>query len=281
VDKQIVLGKMNNLKINRFTQNGAYLISQDNEEVLLPNAYITSKTKLDDNIDVFIYTDSEDRFIATTSTPKGMVGDFVGLEVVDVAKFGIFLDWGLRKDLLLPQNKQKTRFEIGETKVIRIIEDELTNRLYATEEFSQFLSKDTENLTTNQEVDLLVLYKTPLGFKVLISNKYEGVVFENEIFTALEVGQKLRGYIKNVREDGKVDVSLQPIGEKRHQISTNKILEILKQQKDNEINFTYKSNHQDINNTFGLSKKVFKKTLSLLIENKKIILKSDSIKLST
>jgi predicted RNA-binding protein (virulence factor B family) len=281
VDKEIILGKINNLKIDRFTQNGAYLISEDEtEEVLLPNAYVASTMKLDDNIDVFIYTDSEDRFVATTLTPKAMLNDFIGLEVVDIAKFGIFLDWGLPKDLLLPRKEQKTSFEIGQIKVVRIVEDKQTNRLYATEDFSPFLSKNIKILKKNQEVNLIVFYKTPLGFKVLIANNYEGMVFENEIFTTLEIGQELIGYIKNIREDGKIDVSLQPIGKKANKLATSKVLEILKQQKNSEINFTYKSDSKDINDTFGLSKKVFKKTLTTLIDSKKITLKSDSIALS-
>jgi predicted RNA-binding protein (virulence factor B family) len=280
VDKEIILGKINNLKIDRFTQNGAYLISEDEtEEVLLPNAYVVSTMKLDDDIDVFIYTDSEDRFVATTLTPKAMLNDFIGLEVVDIAKFGIFLDWGLPKDLLLPRKEQKTSFEIGQIKVVRIVEDKQTNRLYATEDFSPFLSKDIKILKKNQEVNLIVFYKTPLGFKVLIANNYEGMVFENEIFTTLEIGQELIGYIKNIREDGKIDVSLQPIGKKANKLATSKVLEILKQKNNNEINFTYKSDSKDINDTFGLSKKVFKKTLTTLIDSKKIILKDDGIEL--
>jgi predicted RNA-binding protein (virulence factor B family) len=281
VDKKIILGKINNLKIEEFTQNGAYLISEDeNEEVLLPNAYVTSTMKLDDNIDVFIYTDSEDRLVATTLTPKAMLGDFASLEVVDIAKFGIFLDWGLPKDLLLPKKEQKTSFEIGQKKVVKVVEDKQTNRLYATENFSPFLSKDTKLLKKNQEVNLMIFHQTPLGFKVLIANNYEGMIFKNEIFTTLEIGQELIGYIKNIREDGKIDVSLQPIGKKANKLATSKVLEILKQQKNSEINFTYKSDSRDINDTFGLSKKVFKKTLTTLIDSKKITLKSDSIALS-
>lgn len=271
-NEHIQLGKINTLEIDRDTEPGLYLMAKDEEVVLLPNAYVTDDMELDDKIDVFIYTDSEDRLVATTLTPKGMLGDYVALKVVDTMKYGAFMDWGLPKDLLVPQKAQKTIYHAGQTKVIRIVEDKDTNRLYGTEKFSEFLSKDIKLLKKNQEVNIMVFHKTPLGFKVLIANNYEGMIFDNEIFQTLEIGQKLVGYIKNLRADGKIDVSLQPIGKKASKgVGASKVLEILKVH-DGKMDFTYKSDAEDINNTFSMSKKAFKKALTELIDSKAIIL---------
>ena len=279
INEHINLGVINTLMIERDTEPGLFLMAQDEEVVLLPNAYVTDDMELDDEIDVFIYTDSEDRLVATTLTPKGMLGDYVALKVVDTMKYGAFLDWGLPKDLLIPQKMQKTIYSKGQTKVVRIVEDMETSRLYATEKFSEFLSNDRKLLKRNQEVNLMVFHKTPLGFKVLISNNYEGLIFDNEIFQPLNVGDKVLGYIKNIRDDGKIDVSLQPIGKKAKKgVNDSKIVEILKQN-NGTLNFTYKSDSTDINNTFNMSKKVFKSALTKLIDEKIIKLNDSSIEL--
>ncbi|MCK5111765.1 MAG: DNA-binding protein [Arcobacteraceae bacterium] len=264
MNEHIFLGKMNRLRIDRDTEPGLYLICEDEEVVLLPNAYVTDDMEVGDEIDVFVYTDSEDRLVATTLTPKGMVDEYVALKVVDTMKYGAFMDWGLPKDLLVPQKYQKTIYHKGQTKVIRIVEDLDTDRLYGTEKFSEFLSKDIKLLEKNQEVNLMVFHKTPLGYKVLIANNYEGMIFDNEIFQPIEIGDKLVGYIKDIRKDGKIDVSLQPIGKKASKgVGSSKILEVLKAN-DGKIGFTYKSDADDINETFGMSKKAFKKALTEL-----------------
>jgi len=279
INEHIQLGKLNTLSIQRDTDPGLYLIAQDDEVVLLPNAYVTDEMELDDEIEVFIYTDSEDRLVATTLTPKAMLGDYVALKVVDTMKYGAFLDWGLPKDLFIPQKMQKTLYHKGQTKVVRIVEDTQTNRLCATEKFSEFLSKDLKLLKKNQEVNLMVYHKTPLGFKVLISNNYEGMIFHNEIFQEINIGDKLIGYIKDIRADGKIDLSLQPIGKKALKgIGENKVIEILKEN-NGVLPFTYKSDADAINKQFGISKKVFKKTLTQLIENKIIKLNENTIEL--
>ena len=279
MDKQILLGRLNTLRIDRDTQPGLFLMAEDEDTVLLPNAYVTDDMELDDDIEVFVYTDSEDRLVATTLTPVGIVGDYVAVKVVDTMKYGAFVDWGLPKDLLVPQKHQKTIYHKGQTKVIRIVEDKDTNRLYGTEKFSEFLSTDIHLLEKNQEVNIMVFHKTPLGFKVLIANHYEGLIFDNEIFQTIEIGQKLVGYIKEVRKDGKIDVSLQPIGKKAFKaVGSSKVTETLKTS-GGKLSFTYKSEADDINDTFGMSKKAFKKALTQLIDEKKILLTDDSIEL--
>lgn len=279
INEHIFLGKMNRLRVERDTEPGLFLICEDEEVVLLPNAYVTDNMRVGDELDVFVYTDSEDRLVATTLTPAGMVDEYVALKVVDTMKYGAFMDWGLPKDLLVPQKYQKTIYHKGQTKVIRIVEDLDTDRLYGTEKFSEFLSKDTKLLKKNQEVNIMVFHKTPLGYKVLIANNYEGMIFDNEIFQPIEIGQKLVGYIKEIRKDDKIDVSLQPVGKKASKgVGGNKVSEVL-EANNGKMNFTYKSDADDINNTFGMSKKAFKKALTELIDSETIVLLDDGIEL--
>ena len=276
MNKQIELGCINRLKINRVSEPGLYLIAQDEEEVLLPNIYITNEMQIDDELDVFIYTDSEDRLVATTLTPYGYVNDFAALEVIDIANFGAFCDWGLPKDLLVPKNRQKSTFNIGDRKVVQIVCDERTNRLIGTEKFS--LKEATKEFKQNDEVEIIIYTKTPLGFKVVVNNCYEGLIYHNEIFENISIADKKRAYIKAVRDDGKIDISLQKIGVKKTDDNSAKVLEILK---DNggELGFTYKSDAEDIKDVFGLSKKAFKATLTKLIENDDIVLGETTIKI--
>ncbi len=270
INKHIKLGELNTLKINRDTENGFYLIAEDEEEVLLPNAYITDDMNLGDSIEVFIYTDSEDRLVATTETPYGMKDQFVYAEVVDTTKFGAFVDWGLPKDLFVPRNKQKTPFRVGDKRIIRIEKDLETSRLIGVEKITSYLSDKTHYLEKNQEVDLLVFAKTPLGYKAIIDNIFEGMLYDNEIFTKINVGDTLKGYVKTVRKDKKVDLSLQPIGKKNSEdIDSKKILDLLAQN-DGEIPYNYKSDPELIKEVFGISKKAYKRALTSLVEGKMI-----------
>ncbi len=275
MNPSIKLGVINTLKISRVSEPGLYLTALNEEEVLLPNTYITKEMQIDSTLDVFIYTDSEDRLVATTLTPYGYKDDFVSLEVVDIAKFGAFLDMGLPKDLLVPKNKQKSTFEIGDKKVVQIVEDEKTHRLIGTEKFE--LLKLDYNFSQNEEVEIIPYIKTPLGFKVIVNNKYSGLIYHNEIFEKIQIGDKKRAYVKLIREDGKIDISLQKIGAKKSDDNSQKVLSILKQ-KGGEVNFTYKSDAQDIKDTFQMSKKAFKSSLTKLLEDKKILLTETSIK---
>ncbi len=277
MNKNIRVGELNLLKINRVSEPGIYLISEDEQEVLLPNCYVKKEMSIGSIIEVFIYTDSEDRLVATTLKPYGMKNDFVSLEVVDSTKFGAFLDMGLPKDLLVPKNKQRSTFSIGSRKVVQIVEDEKTNRLIGTEKF--ILKKEIENkFTKNDEVDILIYVKTPLGFKVIVNNTYEGLIYHNEIFENIKIGDRKKGYIKFVRDDGKIDISLQKIGAKKDDDFSQKVLDILNQN-NGELDFTYKSDAEDIKEVFAMSKKAFKSSLTKLIDNKKIVLKENSIKL--
>ena len=276
MNEKIELGILNTLKINRVSEPGIYLISGEEEEVLLPNCYVTKDMEIDSLLEVFIYTDSEDRLVATTLKPYAMKNDFASLEVVDTANFGAFLDMGLPKDLLVPKNKQKSTFNIGDIKVIQILEDDKTNRLIGSEKFD--LSKDPINLNIGDEVEILLYTKTPLGFKTIVNNEFEGLIYHNEIFENIQIGDKKRAYIKLIREDGKIDLSLQKFGAKKSDDNPSKVLNIL-EENGGELGFTYKSDAEDIKDVFGLSKKAFKASLTKLIEDKKILLTEDKIRI--
>ncbi|WP_072682566.1 S1 RNA-binding domain-containing protein [Arcobacter sp. LA11] len=276
MNEKIELGVINSLKVNRVSEPGIYLIAGDEEEVLLPNCYVTKEMEIDSMLDVFIYTDSEDRLVSTTLTPYAMKNDFASLEVIDFAQFGAFLDIGLPKDLLVPKNKQKTTYNIGDRKVIQVIEDDKTGRLIGSEKF--VLSKEPENLNIGDEVEILLYSKTPLGFKTIVNNEFEGLIYHNEIFENIQIGDKKRAYIKLIREDGKIDISLQKFGAKKGDDNPSKVLEIL-EQNGGELGFTYKSDAEDIKDVFAMSKKAFKASLTNLIDSNKIVLEETKIKL--
>lgn len=271
IDEKIKQGVVNTLRVNRVSEPGIYLISGDETEVLLPNAYVKKDMAIDSLLDVFIYTDSEDRLVATTLKPYLYLNEFAYLKIVDSAKFGYFVDIGLPKDLLVPKNRQKGTYNIGSYKVLQMQFDERTSRLIASEKY--ILEEEPKNLKQGDEVEIILYSKTPLGFKVIVNNSYEGMIFHSEIFENLKIGDKKRAYIKNLREDKKLDISLQKIGEK---VDPNKVLEILKAN-GGVLNFTYKSDAEDIKNIFAMSKKAFKATLTKLIDEKKINLENDRI----
>ncbi len=267
INEHIQLGEMNTLKINRITEPGIYLEALDEEVVLLPNAYITPSMQVDDELEVFIYTDSEDRLVATTQMPYGMKNQFMFTKVVDTTNFGAFVDWGLQKDLFVPKNRQKTPFRVGESRIVRIVEDEETSRLIGVEKITSYLSNETQNLAKNQEVEILLFAKTPMGYKVIINDTYEGMIYKNEIFSDVNVGEKLKAYIKNIRDDKKVDVSLQPIGKNNaDDINTKKVLDVL-EQNFNDLPYNYKTDADTIKELFGISKKAYKRALTKLVED--------------
>ena len=272
INEQIYVGELNTLKVNRVSEPGIYLISGDETEVLLPNAYVTKDMDIDSLLEVFIYTDSEDRLVATTLKPYVYLYEIASLEVVDNMKFGSFVDIGLPKHILVPKNRQKGSYEIGKRKVLQLQLDDRTNRLIASEKFQ--LLKEIKDLEKNAEVEIILYSKTPLGYKVIINNSYEGMIYHTEIFENLKIGDKKRAYIKNIREDNKIDVSLQKIGEKP---TGDKVFDILVKN-GGKLDFTYKSEAEDIIKVFGMSKKAFKASLTKLISENKIVLEESSIR---
>ena len=272
INEHIYVGELNTLKVNRVSEPGIYLISGDETEVLLPNAYVTKDMDIDSLIEVFIYTDSEDRLVATTLKPYVYLYEIASLEVVDNMKFGSFVDIGLPKHILVPKNRQKGTYEIGKRKVLQLQLDDKTNRLIASEKFQ--LLKEIKDLEKNAEVEIILYSKTPLGYKVIINNSYEGMIYHTEIFENLKIGDKKRAYIKNIRDDNKIDVSLQKIGEKP---TGDKVFDILVKN-GGKLDFTYKSEAEDIIKVFGMSKKAFKASLTKLISENKIVLEESCIR---
>lgn len=272
INEHIYVGELNTLAVNRVSEPGIYLISDDQTEVLLPNAYVTKSMEIGSFLDVFIYTDSEDRLVATTLKPYVYLYEFASLEIVDSMKFGSFVDIGLPKHILVPKNKQKGTYTIGNTKVLQLQLDERTNRLIASEKYD--LLKEIKDLEKNAEVEIILYSKTPLGYKVIVNNSYDGMIYHTEIFENLKIGDKKRAYVKNIRDDNKIDISLQKIGEKP---SGDKVFDILVQN-GGKLDFTYKSEVDDIHRVFGISKKAFKASLTKLISEDKIILEEDGIR---
>lgn len=270
------LGLMNTLLIDRLTTPGAFLMAQDGNDVLLPGQYLTQEMKEGMLIDVFLYTDSEDRLVATTLKPTAILDEFAIFEVVDTAPFGAFMDWGLSKDLLVPNMFQKTPFKVGEKRFLRVIYDERTHRLVGTEKLGDFFEKRVKGLKPNQEVKILVISKTPLGFKCIVEDKYEGLIYHNEIFENIELGDERKAFIKTIRKDGNIDLSLRQAGTKKSGGSSEKVLELLKSN-NGIMPYNYKSDAELIKDVFGLSKKDFKRSLTALQDSGKIEVKDTGI----
>lgn len=272
------VGEYNTLKILRGTGVGMYLGDDEGNDVLLPHKYIPENAVIGEDIEVFIYRDSEDRLIATNLKPLILLNQFAVLEVVAVTGIGAFLDWGLEKDLFVPFKEQNHKLQTGQWVPVYLYLDTQTDRLVASAKVNKFFKNDQiENLEIGQEVDLMVFERTDLGHNVVVNNLYKGLVFENETFRRIAWGDNLKGYIKNIREDGKIDVSLQPIGFRKYiEPAAQQILDKLKQ--NNGI--LHLSDHSDpieIMEVLEMSKKSFKKAIGGLYKDKKIDILTDSI----
>jgi uncharacterized protein len=265
----MILGRFNNVRIIERNDFGFEVQTEDESQCLFPNRYITEEMQIGDIISAFIYTDSEDRMVATTETPIAEVGEFAFLEVVDTIDFGAFMDWGIVKDLLVPHSGQAKPYKVGERHVVRISFDNETHRLVGIGKIKPFISRDLSKLRGNMEVKIIVMEKTPLGFKVMVNNKFEGLIYHTEIFTDISYGSIHKAYIKKIRDDGKLDISLQPIGAKKGEGDTQKILDYM-DEKGGSMPYNSKSDAELIKNVFGMSKKAYKRALTELRESEKI-----------
>ncbi len=273
------IGKINELRIIKEVDFGVYLDGEDLGEILLPQKYISSNLKTDDLVKVFIYFDSEDRIIATTQTPYAQINEFAFLEVVDVTSVGAFLDWGLEKDLFVPYREQKQKMVRGKSYLVRIYLDERSDRIAASTKIDKFLGLPPEDLIENQKVDLLISHQTELGFKAIVDKSYQGMIFENDLFRPLKIGQAMQGYIKKIRPDGKIDLSIQQLGYEKVDAFAQKILNILKDNKG-YIAVSDKSKPELIYHLFGMSKKSFKMSIGALYKQKLIIIDKTGIRLT-
>ena len=274
------IGVYNNLRVIKEVDFGVYLDGGEHEEILLPRRYVPEDCKVDDIIKVFVYLDSEDRFIATTETPYAIVGDFALLKVVAVESVGAFLDWGLLKDLLVPFGEQSPTMEKDKSYIVRIYVDKQSNRIAATTRLDRYLDNTPGNFHAAQEVELLICNQTDIGYKAIINGTHWGVLYSNEVFQPLKSGQKIKGYIKKVREDNKIDLSLHKPGYERVDDITDTILNVLKEQ-GGFISVTDKSSPETINKLFGVSKKTYKKAIGAIYRKKLIIIEDDGIRLNS
>ena len=275
----IIIGEQNTLTILRETDNGFYLIDKEENEVLLPNAYIKEGWAIGDEVTVFVFTDSEDRLTATTVTPKIKLDDFALLRVNEVNNVGAFLDWGLPKDLFVPFKEQKIKMREDKHYVVTMYLDYESERLVASSKIDSFLEFEDINLTEGQEVEVIVYERTPLGFNCIVNKLYKGLIYENEVFRNLNIGEHTTGYIKTVREDNKIDVSLQKVGYVAQDENQEKILNILRGDAG-YIGLTDKSKPEEIYEELRMSKKAFKKAIGGLYKQKLVWLKKDGIYLT-
>jgi len=274
----ISLGKTNTLIILRDTPVGMYLGDESGGEVLLPKKFTEPEFRIGDEIEVFIYKDSEDRLIATRYQPFAEVGQFAFLHVSAVNQVGAFLDWGLEKDLFVPFKEQKHKMQEGHPYVVYIYVDEASQRIVASGKINKFISNDQLTVEQGQEVNLLVYNKTDLGFTCIINGLHKGLIYHNDLFTDLAVGDQTTGYIKLIRENNLIDLSLQNLGFKHVLSSTDKILEYLRAN-EGFMNLTDKSSPDIIERKFNMSKATFKKSIGVLYRQRKVTLHDDGVRL--
>lgn len=274
------LGKRNLLTVVREGPPGYFLDDGEAGEILLPGKYIPAGSKLGEMIDVFIYRDSEDRPVATTQAPLAMVGDFAALKIVDVSPgIGAFLDWGLEKDLLLPRREQGGFRKIGEKVVVYVFLDDKSDRIVASTRLQRWFSKTPPAYAKDYPVNLLIAGRTPLGYKAVVDNLYQGMLYGSELSGPLEIGSRIDGFVKTVRPDGKLDLSLDRRGFARVGPITDQILEALSAA-GGHLPYNDKSPPDAIRTAFGVSKKAFKQALGTLYRKRLIELTAEGISLA-
>ena len=273
------LGKMNTMRVVKQVDFGLYLDGGDEGEILLPARYVPEGCRPGDELRVFIYLDNEERLVATTETPLAQVGDFACLEVAWTNQYGAFLKWGPMKDLFVPFREQKVRMEVGRRYVVHVHVDEESFRIMASAKVEHFLDKGMPDYEAGQEVDLLVWQKTDLGYKAIVDNRYAGLLYEQEVFRPLRPGEHVRGFIRQVRPDGKIDLTLRRDGQEGvHDFAGT----LLRRLKDNggSLPLHDKSPADEVYALLGVSKKVFKKAVGELYKKRLVVLEPDRIRLA-
>lgn len=274
-------GKYNKLIIHRFTSVGAYLgmPNADHEDVvLLPNKYLKPGMQEGSELEVFIYHDSEDRPIATTQTPLIQLGQFAKLRVKEVNRIGAFLDWGLEKDLFVPYSEMVFRLDEGEEYIFGMYHDEQTDRLVATPRIGQLLQRENIPFKGSEKVEVWVYNETELGFQVIVEGKYGGLIYHNEVFDELNIGDRRTAYVKQVRPDGKIDISLQPLGVAGIEPNAKKVLDVLNAS-GGTLNLSDSSSPKEIMDKLNMSKKAYKKAIGSLYKKRLIAIEEYGIRL--
>lgn len=274
----VQIGQINRLRIKGTQDNMIHLDGGKSGDILLKNTYASPKHQTGDEIDVFVYVDRDQRLLATTQTPSAMVGDFANLRVVRNTPTGAFMDWGLENDLFVPKSQQKDNMQEGKSYVVFIFLSEINNRISASTKLDKFLGQQPPKYEVGEEVDLLVYAVTNLGYSAVVNSSHAGMIYKNEIFQKIVLGQRLRGYVKKIREDLKIDLSLQKTGYKRVDDVSQTILNII-QDSGGVVALTDKSPPDEIYALFGVSKKVFKKAIGALYKKRLIIIDTDGIRL--
>ncbi|MEI9960138.1 MAG: S1-like domain-containing RNA-binding protein [Limisphaerales bacterium] len=265
-----IIGKRNLLSVIRESSPGLYLDGGELGEILLPGCYIPPGLAQKEKLDVFIYRDSEDRLVATTETPLAMVGEFASLRVVSVNQnIGAFLDLGLAKDLLLPFREQAFPVRTGDRVVVCVCLDVKTNRILATTRLNRHLSRETPAYRNGQPVNLIIIRKTPLGYEAIVENAHRGLLYHDNRAAPLQTGQKLKGFVRTVRPNGKIDLSLDASGYKRVAALTDQIVAAL-ERNSGKLNFDDDSSPDAIRQSFSVSKKAFKQALGKLYKSRRI-----------
>ncbi|GAA4114793.1 S1-like domain-containing RNA-binding protein [Aquimarina addita] len=272
------LGEYNTLEVVRERDQGVYLSDEDGNEVLLPNKYVPDEFKIRDLLKVFLYLDSEERIVATNLEPYATVNSFAYLKCTNVSDIGAFLDWGLEKELFVPFKEQASKMRVGSWYLVYIYVDEKTNRLVASSKTNTFLDNSLVLLSSYDEVALIASHPSPFGWNMIVNQKYLGLVYEDEIFQKITVGDKVKGFVKKVRPDGKIDLTLQRHGYRGIEPNAQQILNEL-EANGGFIDLNDKSAPDDIKEVFQLSKKSFKKAIGSLYKEKKIVIEQDGIRL--
>lgn len=275
----IRLGDYNRMTVVKTVDFGVYLDGGEEGEVLLPARYVPDGCKEGDELEVFVYLDNEERLVATTQTPHAKVGDFACLEVSWVNEYGAFLNWGLMKDLFCPFREQKMKMEKGKSYIVHVHIDNESHRIVASAKVERYFDPSFPPYRYGDEVSLLVWQKTDLGFKVIVDNRYAGLVYSNQIFREIRTGDRMKGYIEAVREDGKIDVILQPTGWRMTKETADVLLDYLETHQG-VCRLTDKSPAEDIYQAFQVSKKSYKKAVGDLYKRRLITIEEDCIRLN-
>ncbi len=273
------IGIINKLKVVRKTEYGYELQDEEKNEVFLSRSLVNEELNIDDDKEVFIYKDAKDRIVATTLKPNIQLGEFAYLKVREISKHGTFMDWGLPKDLMIPYDEQKERMKEENWYIIYMLKDEKNNKLFGSNKISKYLVYNDIDVKQGDEVDLLLYKMNDLGMSAIVNNKYNGLIFTSDIHKNLNPGDKIKGYVKQVREDGKIDIVLEPIGYKKSIDKNSEIILTALKQNEGFLELTDKSTPDDIKHQLGLSKKAFKRSLGNLYKQKIIDIYNDGIKL--
>lgn len=276
------VGKVNKLKVNRETTSGYYLCSKEDDyadEVFMPASLAPLKIKVGQDITAFIYEDSKGRLIATSDIPFAAVGEYALLSVIDTRDFGAFMDWGIDKDLLVPGNEQKIKMRTHDKYLVRVCREEGTNRIYGTSKIGKYVEASDFDIMEGDPIRMVPIVKTDLGFKVIINRKFIGMIYHNEIFSPIIIGEMYDGVVKKLRTDGLVDAALQIQGIKNLVDAKDKIIEML-EDCNGESFLNDKSTPAEIKRMLGMSKKTFKNALGMLYKERKVLISKEGIKLN-